>query len=713
MTRKSLFIILLLIGGLVAQAQYKYPYSKTVDSTDTWHNVTVKDPYRWLEDLKNTEVISWFKAQATYTDSIMNNIPFTEEIYSELIKLDVTEPEKKFSVRRMGNSIFYAQVKSNEGKLKLYRKFDNADTAQVIAAPEMWGVNFHIVDYQFDPTEKYICFVAQEGGNEFNNAKIYSIDQNKILPDIINGNYKGMIYNLPGYIYYWQTPSYDPHIYNNPNDYIFKKHKIGTDTTEDKIWVSKFTNPELINFSGGNYLWEITTFPKCDFEFAWVAPAEIWYRNPVINQTWQKLFGTDDQVYSINYYNNKIYYPTYKNAPNGKLMEMGLFDPTATPQTIIPEHADPMDGSNISQTKNYLIVQFTKNGVKTYTKFFHLPTNKISSSLFMENTSKTRYSPLARQKNDSVLIIRQDWARPDYVMNGVIGNSAEIANKYYPNVKSPFKDNLLVEEIEIPSYDGTLIPLTIIRRKDLKMNGNNVALVQGYAAYGDSYSPSFNKTNTMLAAKGIVICIAHSRGGGEKGNNWHIGGMKQSKPNTWKDFNSCADYLIEKGYTSKKHLACIGGSAGGILIGRAITERPDLWACAIPEAGVLNVVRGEFSAFGKSQNEEFGALEDINDFFSMLESDAVLHIQKGVKYPSMLIITGWEDPRVSCWQSGKFAAAAQNANKSDRPILLKVNFKGGHFGNTTDDRQTIFREQAKKNAFILWQCDYQNANKYN
>ncbi len=713
MTQKSLFTFLLLINGIVAQAQYKYPYSKIVDSTDTWHNVTVKDPYRWLEDLKNTEVISWFQAQATYADSIMNNIPFTLEIYNELIKLDVVEPEKKFSVRRMDNSIFYAQIKSNEGKLKLYRKFDNSDTAQLIATPEMWGENFHIVDYQFDPTEKYICFVAQEGGNEFNNAKIYSIEQNKILPDIVNGNYKGMIYNQPGYVYYWQTPSYDPHVYNNPNDYIFKKHKIGTDTTEDKIWVSKITNPELINFSGGNYLWEITTFQKCDFEFAWVAPADIWYRNPLTNTKWQKLFEADDQVYSINYYNNKIYYPTYKNAPNGKLMEMDLSNLTAIPKTIISEQLDPMDGSGISKTKNYLIVQFTKNGVKTYTKFFHLPTNKISNSLFTENTSKIRYNPLAPQKNDSVLIIRQDWARPDYLMNGVIGSPAEVPNKYYPNGKSPFKDNLLVEEIEVPSYDGTLVPLSIIRRKDLKMDGNNVAIVKGYAAYGDNFSASFNKTDIMLANKGVVICISHARGGGEKGDNWHIGGMKQSKPNTWKDFNSCAEYLIEKGYTSNNHLACIGASAGGILIGRAITERPDLWACAIPESAVLNVIRGEFSAYGKSQNEEFGALENINDFFSMMESDAVLHIQNGVKYPAMLVVTGWEDPRVSSWQSGKFAAAAQNANKSDRPILLKVNFKGGHFGNTSDDRQARFREQAKKNAFILWHCNYEHSNKYN
>jgi len=393
---------------------------------------------------------------------------------------------------------------------------------------------------------------------------------------------------------------------------------------------------------------------------------------------------------------------------------LDLSNPSAIPKTIISEQTDPMDGSGISQTKNYLIVPFTKNGVKTYTRFLHLPTNKIANSTFNENTSKTQYIPLAPKKNDSLLIVRQDWAKPDLIMIGIIGKSAEIPNKYYPNVKSPFNDNLLVEEIEVPSYDGTLVPLTIIRRKDLKMNNNNVCVIDGYGAYGDIVpSPQFNKTAIMLAEKGVVICFAHPRGGGEKGDNWHIGGWKQSKPNTWKDFNACAEFLISKGYTSTSHLCCTGGSAGGILIGRAITERPDLWACAVSQSGVLNVIRGEYSAYGKNQNDEFGALENINDFFSMLKSDAVFHIQKEVKFSAIFVITSWEDPRVSSWQSGKFVAAAQNATTSNKPVLLKVNFNGGHSGDATIDKQTAFKEEAKKNAFILWQCDYEHANKYN
>ena len=270
----------------------------------------------------------------------------------------------------------------------------------------------------------------------------------------------------------------------------------------------------------------------------------------------------------------------------------------------------------------------------------------------------------------------------------------------------------MVEEIEVASYDGTLVPLTIIRRKDLKMNGNNIALLNGYGAYGTTWAPEFNRTFALLANKGMVVCIAHVRGGGEKGDNWHKAGTMQSKPNTWKDFNACAEYLIAKGYTSKTHLACEGGSAGGILIGRAITERPDLWACAIPEASVLNILRFEYSAGGKTQAADFGTLDNINEYFSMMESDALLHIQKGVSYPAMLVITGWDDQRVNCWQGGKFAAASQHATTSGKPVLLKVNFNGGHGGDMTS-KEAAIKEQAARYAFVLWQCGFDQTNKYN
>ncbi len=715
MTRQILFLILLLYCGHTV-AQFNYPATKTVDSADTWHNVTVKDSYRWLEDLKNPEVINWFKAQANFTDSVLNNLSYANTLFNELNKLNVTLPELKFDVRRIGNSIFYNQVKPGEEKLKIYRQFDNATSPQVIASAEMWGENYNLNNnYEFDPSEKYIAIYATKGGGEINEVKIYSIAENKILSDKIIGSYKGFMKNRKGVFYYVQLPSYNTQeTYMHHNDEIFKTHIIGTDTSLDKVLVSKQTSPELMSYTDGRYFWEIITFKDCSYEFAGVYQtsfAEIWFRKSATGK-WKKLFDMSDMVYSFYYYKNKLYYTSVKDAPNCMIKLLDLNNPAATPKTILPEQADPINYFAITQTKNYLIVPLKKNGVTTYSKFINLPTNKITASPFKENTASTMYWATNMDKNDSIIIQREGWTNYPQVTNAAIASTKETPNKYLALNSLPFAGNLVVEEIEVPSYDGTLVPLTIIRRKDLKLNGNNVAIVNGYGAYGDPIRWSyFDLTYAMLANKGTVCCFAHVRGGGEKGNNWHIGGMKQSKPNSWKDFNACAEYLVAKGYTSTTHLACEGKSAGGILIGRAITERPDLWACAVPEVGVLNVLRGEYSANGKSQNDEYGATENINEFFAIMESDALLHVQKGTKYPAMLVATGWNDPRVSSWLCAKFAAAAQNATASDKPVLLKVDYNAGHGGGSAD-KQTTMKEKANKYAFILWQCGFDKTNKY-
>ncbi len=711
MTRQFYFSFFLLFCGQRIIAQFHYPITKTVDSSDTRYNVSVKDPYRWLENLKDPEVTDWFKAQANFADNVLNKLPYTDTLLNELTKVDVEQHEQKYGNTRIGNSLFYNLVKKGEAKLKIYRQFDNESSPQIIASPEMWGDNYNIFSYDIDPSEKYIAIYAQEGGKEINEVKIYSIEENRILPDKIVGSYKGFMKNQNRVFYYTQRPTYDPHVVYSHNDEIFKTHIIGTVSSLDRVIVSKQTNPEIMSYTDERYLWEIQTFKGCNFEFTWISPAELMYRKSGTTNKWQNLLEGEEVGYYVYYFDNKIYYTSFKDAPNGKIKMLDLNNLAARPKTILAEQADPIDNEAITQTKKYLIVPLRKNGITTYSKFIYLPTNKISTSPFKEYTARTSYSSNGI-KNDSVRIIRESWINFPQITDGSIGSNTETPSKYYIPRSSAFTNNLFVEEIEVPSYDGTLIPLTIIRRKDLKLNGNNIAILNGYGAYGSTWSAAFNQTYAMLANKGIVVSIAHVRGGGEKGENWHIGGTKQSKPNTWKDFNSCAEYLISKGYTTAAHLACEAGSAGGILIGRAITERPDLWACAVPEAAVLNIFRFEYSTGGKTQAADFGTLDNINDFFSMMESDAVLHILKGVSYPAMLVVTGWDDQRVSSWQSAKFAASAQNASASGKPVLLKVNFNGGHGGDMTS-RQAAMKEQAAKYAFILWHCGFDKTNMYN
>jgi len=263
-------------------------------------------------------------------------------------------------------------------------------------------------------------------------------------------------------------------------------------------------------------------------------------------------------------------------------------------------------------------------------------------------------------------------------------------------------ENLVTEEVEVPGHDGTMVPLSIIHRKDLALDGASSAILQGYGAYGISARPAFSVMNS-LALHGVVLGYCHPRGGGEKGEAWYKAGYKTTKPNTWKDFIACADYLVKKGYTSPKRLAGTGTSAGGILITRAMTERPDLFASAVCNVGCANAMRLEFTPNGPVNTPEFGTVKDPVEAQALYEMDGVQHVQPGVKYPAVLGVAGWNDPRVAPWQPGKFVAAMQAASTSGRPVLLKVNYDNGHF---TEEKIVTFRNFASQFAFLLWQTGH-------
>lgn len=237
------------------------------------------------------------------------------------------------------------------------------------------------------------------------------------------------------------------------------------------------------------------------------------------------------------------------------------------------------------------------------------------------------------------------------------------------------------------------------------MDGSNACLMEGYGAYGVSITSGLDLRQNALAVQGAVIAIAHIRGGGEKGDAWYKAGLKTTKPNTWKDFISCAEYLIDKGYTSSQKISGIGTSAGGVLISRAITERPDLFAAAICNVGCANALRLEFGANGPVNIPEFGTVKDSIECKALYEMDGMQHVVKGTKYPAVICVAGWNDSRVIAWEPGKFAAALQNATSSGKPVLMKVNYNNGHF---TEDKSVTYKNFAGMYAFAMWQCGHLN-----
>jgi len=235
-------------------------------------------------------------------------------------------------------------------------------------------------------------------------------------------------------------------------------------------------------------------------------------------------------------------------------------------------------------------------------------------------------------------------------------------------------------EVKAKASDGTLVPLSIVQKRGLTLDGSHPTLLHGYGSYGVTYDPGFDPSSLAWLERGGVIAVAHVRGGGEYGEDWHNGGRKATKMNTITDFIACAQYLIDQKYTSPEHLAGEGTSAGGITIGGAITERPDLFGAALDNVGMSDDLRAELQINGPANIPEFGTVKDEQDFHHLLSISAYHRIKDQTPYPAVLLTTGINDPRVDPWQMNKMTARLQAATSSGKPVLLRVDYDAGHGG---------------------------------
>jgi prolyl oligopeptidase len=365
-----------------------------------------------------------------------------------------------------------------------------------------------------------------------------------------------------------------------------------------------------------------------------------------------------------------LYLLTSKNAARFKIIKTSLVKPDlATAQTVLAESDSIVKDIFAANDALYAIVTDKGSG-----KVLRITYDGNIEQLELPHDGAVLFS-----KNDShadgFTIVVTAWTKYYciYVYNSATNLFTELGLQSKGKYDAP--EDLIYTEVTVESHDGTMVPLSIIHKKGIPLDGSNPCWLTGYGAYGASLDPRYGHTLYAWYERGGIFAIAHVRGGGENGEEWYRAGFQQTKPNTWKDFIACAEYLIEHQYTSPAKLAGEGVSAGGILIGRAITERPDMFAVAIPRVGCLNQVRFETTPNGVNNTPEFGSSDTEAGFQALYEMDAFLHVRDGVNYPAMLITHGITDPRVEPWQSAKFAARVQAASASGKPVLLRMDYE--------------------------------------
>ncbi|MBK8366765.1 MAG: prolyl oligopeptidase family serine peptidase [Bacteroidetes bacterium] len=694
--------------------KYNYPKTKTVDSSDTYFGVTYKDPYRWLENLKDTNVISWCKDQADFSKSILENITGRDELIAEWKMLDSLQPPRINRRNIKNGRVFYNKTMPKENVAKVYYK-EGIDGKEILLFDPTIYIKDKTLSVQASIPSydgKKIMIAYSENGAETSTIKIMDVDTKTFLPETI---YPTSVEIQPNWsfdnksiLYVWlqSDDNSDEEMTLNPKT---KLHVLGSDVKKDIDFFSNGSYPQLgikpnemptvsLRQSSPNFIFASLDNARQEM-LMYYAPISQFNSS---KKEWSALCKPSDQlVKGIEFIDNKVYAITSKNAKNYKLICTNLQKPDWDHAiTIAEEKKASLEA--ITYSKDFIFLTYN-DGINYQLYKYNLNTETLSE-VKLPHKGILGISCIDKSTNECLLAMASyNKQATEFFYNPITDSFSPSTYNKPPNYPKAYGE-LVVEEVEVKGHDGVMIPLTIIYKNGTKKDGNNVCLMNGYGSYGMSWDASYyDDLENTLAIKGAVIAIAHVRGGGEKGEAWYKAGFKTTKPNTWKDFNSCAEYLISKGYTSSSKLACYGASAGGLLISRAITERPDLYAAAIVNVGTANKMRDEFSPGGNEAIPEYGTVNDSIECKALYEMDGLQHVVKGTKYPAVICVAGWNDPRVIAWQPGKFSAALQNASSSNKPILMKVNYDNGH---ETEDQSVTFANFADQFAFVMWQCGH-------
>ena len=680
--------------------------------TDVYFGRSVVDNYRWLEDTKNPEVLAWFKAQGDYTARTLDQLPGRDSLVNAFVHYDRLKPERYSEIKKRGNRYFYRKTLPTETVGKVYMRENETGPEVLLFDPVAYDKNKTYSVTAFTPSGdgQRLVVGLQEGGAELSTLRILTIATKTLLPESIVAVSGGGVDWLPTNTGFLYTPnnSTDPKDPKGNLDTKARLHRLNTPASADPELFSRAKNP------GFNIRPDEYPFLYCSDDHTQLYGGlgsvdnrqNIWIATPtdLLKPTipWKHALVPTDSVYSYAKLGAQLYLYSVKDAPKGRILVTDAFNPRpATATVLLPE--GQLNITSIATSKDYLFVTLN-DGINDRIRQYDTR-SKQWADVPLPYSGTAYVQPLDPARGNATLVGLTTWKQPAVLYNYNPDSKALTASVFDVKAEYPGIKDLVVEEVMAPSYDGTMVPLSLIYRKGLKKDGQAVCFMDGYGAYGISAVPYFSTRYLALLNQGVVVAETHPRGGSEKGQKWYRGGYQTAKPNTWKDFIACGDYLVKNGYTSPSHLIGMGTSAGGILIGRAITERPDLFAAAISNVSCSNALRMENSPNGPVNVPEFGSVKDPVQCQALYEMDAFQHVQPGTKYPAVICVGGMNDPRVIVWQPGKLAAALQAASISGKPVLLQVNYDNGHF---TEDKKVTFRNFANMYAFALWQAGHPN-----
>jgi prolyl oligopeptidase len=679
---------------------------------DTLFGVTVADPYRYLEDMKNAEVLQWMHAQADHTRQTLDRIPGHAALLKRIAELGDAAPARVAGVQINNGNYYYLKRLSNQNIPKLYVRQGLTGKERLLVDPEAMqaprGQHYAIDYFAPSPDNRYVAYGLSLGGSEDSVLHVIDVASGKETAEKIDRAQFGppawtennrLIYNRLQKLAP-DAPKADKYLKSS-----VYAHTIGTDAAQDRAILGPGLSPDVVmealstpigaTSPGSPYLLGIVGNGNQRELNIYFAPlSSLANANPA----WRKIASLDDDVTDAALIGSTLYLLTHKNAPHYKVVRVDLAKPDLASATVVVPPSDAVI-TGIAVAKDALYARRMAGGISDLVRVEHTGDAKPSAvKLPFEGDIDAL---AADPRLPGVVFNTGTWTRFGGYYAYDPKTAATTDTRLQPQGRYDNPTDLVSTEVKVKSHDGVMVPLSIVHRKGLKLDGSNPTILYGYGAYGISQTPFYRPQYLAWFDRGGVFAVAHVRGGGENGEEWYKGGYRETKPNTWRDAIACAEWLIVKGYTSAAKLAIEGGSQGGIYVGRSITERPDLFGAAIDQVPVSDALRASFESNGELDKTEIGTTETEAGFRALLEMSPYHHIKDGVKYPAVLVVAGMNDPRVDAWQAAKMAARLQAATASGKPVLLRIDFDAGHgYGSTKKQRN---EELADVLAFLFWQ----------
>lgn len=668
----------------------KYPQTKKVDTVDTYFGQAIPDPYRWLEDDMSAETTDWVKAQNEVTGGYLSQIPYRDKVKKRLEQL-WNYPKYSAPFKIAGKYFFY---KNNglQNQAVLYLQKDLKSDAEVLLDPNSWAADGTIAlgNVSVSRNGKYLAYSFAKSGSDWNTIKVMDLETRELLQDSINWvKFSGMSWKDDGFYYsrYDKPTGSDLSTKNEFHKVYY--HRIGDDQSKD-VLVFEDKHAPLRNF------YAQTTE---DERFLIINGSEGTSGNNIVAKdlslkggafvTVVDNFENDHSVFQN--IDDKLLMFTNLDAPNQRIVTFSLKDPKSW-TNLIPETESRIQNADIVGGK--LFVEYL---VDASDRVYRFDLNgKKEGEVKLPGVGSVGFSGRKDDKECFYTFTSFTFPTTIYRYN-VETNASELFQKPEIDFDTEAYES---KQVFYTSKDGTKVPMFIVHKKGLILDGKNPTYLYSYGGFDISMTPGFSISRLVWLENGGVYAQPAIRGGGEYGDRWHKGGMLLNKQNVFNDFIAAGEYLINAKYTSSSKLAIAGGSNGGLLVGATMTQRPDLAKVAFPAVGVMDMLRYEQFTIGWAWAVEYGSVKDSTQFKNLLSYSPLHNLKEGTQYPATMITTADHDDRVVPAHSFKFAATLQEKHSGENPVLIRIETKAGHGAGKPTSK--VIEEQADIYSFAWY-----------